>query len=123
MSLQISDRVVDDVTILDLCGRSTLNGGESDFLRCHLKELIDGGVRKLLLNLVNLTQVDSSGIGAIVGTYVSLKHQGSDLKLLRPRGRVLEVLTLFRLLETIPTFEDEAQAVASFWPRSQSAVL
>jgi anti-anti-sigma factor len=123
VSLQISNRVVDDVTILDLRGRSTLNGGESDFLRCQLKELEDGGVRKLLLNLVELTQVDSSGIGAIVGTYVSLKHQGGDLKLLRPCGRVLEVLTLFRLLETIPTFEDEAQAVGSFRPRSQSAAL
>jgi len=123
VSLQISNRVVDDVTILDLRGRSTLNGGESDLLRCQLKELEDGGVRKLLLNLVELTQVDSSGIGAIVGTYVSLKHQGGDLKLLRPCGRVLEVLAIFRLMETIPTFEDEAQAVASFRPRSQSAAL
>jgi anti-sigma B factor antagonist len=121
VSLQISDRVVNDVTILDLRGRSTLNGGESEFLRTHLKELVAGGVRKLLLNLVNLTQVDSSGIGAIVATYVSLKRQGGELKLLCPCGRVLEVLTIFHLLETIPTFEDEAIAVASFRPRSQSA--
>ena len=73
-------------------------------------------MRKLLLNLADLTQVDSSGIGVIVETYVSLKRQGGDLKLLCPCGRVLEVLTVFRLLDTIPSFEDEAQALASFRP-------
>jgi anti-sigma B factor antagonist len=83
--------------------------------------LVAGGVRKLLLNLVNLTQVDSSGISVIVGTYVSLQRQGGDLKLLCPCGRVLEVLTVFHLLNTIPTFDDEAQAMASFRPRGQSA--
>jgi anti-sigma B factor antagonist len=121
VSLQISTRAVGDVTILDLRGRSTIDGGESELLSTHLKKLVANGARKLLLNLANLTQVDSSGIGVIVGTYVSLKRQGGDLKLLCPCGRVLEVLTVFHLLQTIPTFDDEPQALASFQPRSQSA--
>ena len=121
MSLQISIRESGDVTILDLQGRSTIDGGESELLNSRLKELVANGVRKLLLNLVNLTQVDSSGVGIIVGTYVSLKRQGGDLKLLCPCGRVLEVLTVFRLLDTIPSFEEEAQALASFRPLSYFA--
>ena len=65
--------------------------------------------------------MDSSGVGVIVAAYVSLKQQGGDLKLLCPCGRVLEVLTVFRLLDTIPSFEDETQALASFRPLSYFA--
>jgi len=122
VGLQISIRETGDVTVLDLCGRSTIDDGSSELLGSQLRKLVASGVRKLLLNLINLTQVDSSGISVIVGTYVSLKRQGGELKLLCPCGRVLEVLTVFHLLSTIPTFEDEAQALASFQPRSQSAV-
>ena len=114
MGVQISIRESADVTVLDLRGRSTIDGGESELLSSLLKELVANGVRKLLLNLVNLTQVDSSGVGIIVETYVSLKRQRGELKLLRPCGRVLEVLTVFRLLDVIPSFEDEVQALASF---------
>ena len=116
MGLQISIRESADVTILDLRGRSTIDGGESELLSSRLKELVANGVRKVLLSLADLTQVDSSGVGIIVETYLSLKQQRGELKLLRPRGQVLEVLTLFRLLGTIPSFEDETQALASFRP-------
>jgi len=121
VGLQISLRKYDDVTILNLRGRSTINGGESELLSSRLQELLANGVRKVLLNLANLTQVDSSGISIIIETYVSLKRQAGDLKLLCPRGRVLEVLEVFRLLDTIPTFEDETKALASFRPLSYSA--
>jgi anti-sigma B factor antagonist len=121
VGLQILIRKCGDVIILDLQGRSTIDGGESELLSSRLKQLVTSGVRKLLLNLVNLTQVDSSGVGAIVAAYVFLKRQGGDLKLLCPCGRVLEVLTVFRLLDTIPSFEDEAQALASFRPLSYFA--
>jgi anti-sigma B factor antagonist len=121
VGLQISLRKYDDVTILDLRGRSTINGGESELLSSRLQELLANGVRKVLLNLANLTQVDSSGISIIIETYASLKRQTGDLKLLCPRGRVLEVLDVFRLLDTIPSFEDETKALASFRPLSYSA--
>ena len=114
MGLQVSIRESGDVTILDLLGRSSINGGESEMLDSYLQKLLAGGVRKLLLNLANLTQVDSTGVSIIVRTYASLRDKGGALKLLRPCGRVLEVLTLLRLLETIPSFDDEAQALASF---------
>jgi anti-sigma B factor antagonist len=121
VSLQISIRESADVTIVDLRGRSTIDGGESELLSNCLQKLVADGKRRLLMNLAKLTQVDSSGVGVIVDTYVSLKRQDGDLKLLCPRGRVLEVLTLFRLVTTIPSFEDEGQALASFRPRGYSA--
>jgi anti-anti-sigma factor len=121
VGLQISIRESGDVTILDLRGRSTIDDGESELLSSHLQELVANGARKLLLNLGDLTQVDSSGISIIVGTYVSLCSRGGDLRLLRPCGRVLEVFRVLHLLEIIPKFEDEAQALASFEPRGYSA--
>ncbi|HET8925220.1 MAG TPA: STAS domain-containing protein [Candidatus Acidoferrum sp.] len=120
VGLQISIRESDDVTILDLLGRSTI-GGESELLSGHLQKLVANDVRKLLLNLADLTQVDSSGVSAIVSTYVSLRRQGGDLKLLRPRGHVREVMVAIHLLDMIPAFEDETQALASFGPRGCSA--
>ena len=121
MGLQIAIREFRDITILDLQGRSTINGGESELLDSQLQTLIASGVRKLLLNLTNLTQVDSTGVSIIVKTFVSLRDEGGALKLLCPCGRVLEVLTMFRLLETIPSFEDETQALVSFRPLSRFA--
>jgi anti-sigma B factor antagonist len=121
VGLQISIRKYDDVTILDLQGRSTIDGGESELLSSRLQELVTNGVRKVLLNLANLIQVDSSGVGVIVETYVFLQRQAGELKLLCPRGRVLEVLNVFHLLDSIPSFEDETRALASFRPLSYSA--
>ena len=121
MGLHISIRESGDVTILDLRGRSTINGGESELLSGHLQELFAKGMRKLLLNLGDLSQVDSSGVGIMIETHISLKRHGGDLKLLRPGGRVLQVLNVFRLLDIVPSFDDEAQALASFAPQSYSA--
>ena len=121
MGLQIVLRQCNDVTILDLTGKSTIDATESELLSKRLRALTDNGKHKLLLNLASLTQMDSTGISAIVEAYVCLQRQDGELKLLGPRGRVLEVLTLFRLLDTIPSFKDETQALASFRPRSDAA--
>ena len=121
VGLQISIRESGDVTILDLKGRSTIGAGESELLESHLKKLIANGARKLLLNLADLTQVDSSGLSVIVGTCVSLRRQGGDLRVLRPSGLVLEVFRILRLQEIILSFDDEAQALASFRSRGHAA--
>jgi anti-anti-sigma factor len=120
MALEISIRQSGDVTIVDLQGRATI-GANTDLLNRQLRKLAVGGALKLLVNLAGLTMMDSSGIATIAGTYVSLIRQGGRLKLLRPSGRVREVLTVMRLLDSIPTFEDEVEALASFRPASQSA--
>ena len=120
MGLQISIRKSGDVTILDLQGRATI-GVDSDLLSGQLENLVANRVRKLLLNLVAVTQLDSSSISAIVETYLSLRRQGGSLKLLCPCGRVRAMLRVIRLLDIVPTFEDETQAMASFQPRGYSA--
>ena len=120
MGLQISIRESGDVAILDLQGRATI-GVDSDLLIGNLNKLVATGVRKLLLNLAGLTQVDSSGVSIIVGAYVSLRAKGGELKLLCPGGHVLEVFRALHLLEIIPSFEDETQALASFRPLSYFA--
>ena len=119
MSLQISIRESADVTILDLQGKATI-GVDSDRLSLQLKNLVANGARKLLLNLEDVTQLDSSGISAVVGTYVSLSRQGGSLKLVCPCGRVQEVLRVIRVAEFIPTFEQETEALASFRPQGYS---
>ena len=109
-----------DVTILDLRGRATI-GADTDLLSSYLQKLVASGVRKILLNLASLTQLDSSGISVMIGTYVSMSRKGGDLKLLCPPSRVRTVLQVTRLPEIIPTFEVETQALASFRPQSYSA--
>jgi anti-sigma B factor antagonist len=121
VSLQISIRQYNDVTILDLIGKWTIAADESELLSQRLRALTDNGRRKLLLNLANVSQIDSTGISVIVESYFCLQRQDGELKLLGPRGRVLEVLTLFRLLDSIHSFKDETQALASFRPGSEVA--
>ena len=113
MGLQLLVRNTSDVTIVDLHGRVTI-GRANDLLRNQLRELIEGGTNKILLNLTDVTQLDSSSIGTIVSAFVTLKRQGANLKLLSPRGNVRMVLETVRLLDLIPCIEDETQAIASF---------
>jgi anti-sigma B factor antagonist len=113
VGLQVSIRESADVTILDLQGRATIGRG-NDLLSSHLQKLIGDGTRKVLLDLAGVPQVDSSSISTIVRAFVSLAHQGGRLKLLRPHGSVRMVLETLHLLDAIPSFEGEAEAVASF---------
>jgi len=118
VALQISIRESGDITVLDLQGRATISDGECDLLRVKLEELLANGVRKVLLNLGALTHVDSSGFSIIVKVCISLRDQGGDLRFIRPRGRALVAFNVLRLLDLIPTFDNENEALASFRPRS-----
>jgi anti-sigma B factor antagonist len=120
VNLQIATRETGGVTIVDLTGRATI-GDDNDALNKTLQKLVDGGTRHLLLNLADLIKVDSSSIGTIAAMFVRLKGHGGSLKLLCPHGDVRQALNVTRLLERIPTFEDEKQALATFDPRGHSA--
>ena len=120
MGLQISTRECGDVTILDLKGRVTI-GADSELLRNRLKDLVAHDVRKLLLNLAGANQVDSYGLSVITEASAFLQDRGGSLKFLRPSGRVLAVLQVTRVLEIIPSFDDETQALASFRGRGYCA--
>jgi anti-anti-sigma factor len=119
VGLQISVRESRDVVILDLQGRLT-TGEDGELLSKQLRELTGNGKNKLLLNLVNLAQIDSSGVSIIARTHGSLKRQGGNLGLLCPGGHVLDVFRVLHLLEMIPNFENESQALARFQSLSSS---
>jgi anti-anti-sigma factor len=120
MGLEISKRVVNGVTIVDLQGRATI-GANTDKLDHALRKLVADGTPNILMNLAQVTMMDSSGIAAMVGTYVSLIRGGGSLKLSRPSARVREVLRAMRLLDSIPTFDNETEALNSFGSTAQSA--
>jgi anti-sigma B factor antagonist len=113
MGLQLGVRHVGDVVIVDLQGKATI-GRASEILNNQLRQLIDDGTNKILVNLTDVTQLDSSSISTIMRAFVSLKNRGASLKLLRPRPNVRLVLETLHLLDAIPVAEDEAQAIASF---------
>ena len=113
MGLQLFIRNAADVVIVDLHGKATI-GLANDFLDSQLRQLIEVGTSKLLVNLADVTQLDSSSIASLVRAFTTLRHRGASLKLLRPRGNVRLVLETVHVLDVIPTIEDETQAIASF---------
>ena len=113
MGLQVSIRRVGSVTIVNLEGRATV-GRVGDSLRGCLRKLIDDGERNIMLNLAGVTQLDTSSLSNLARAYVSLRREGGSLKLLSPRGSVKLTLETLHLLDVIPWYEDEEQAIASF---------
>jgi len=116
VSLQISIRESAGVTILDLQGKLTINDNACELLRSQLNELMADGVQRFLLNLADLTQIDSSGVSIIVRAYRTIRGKNGDLRLLRPSGHALEVFRALHLLEMIPSFEDEQLALITDSP-------
>jgi len=121
VALQISIRESGDITILDLQGRATINDGESELLRTRLEQLIANGARKFLLNLADLSHVDSSGFSVLANVCLSLRNRGGDLRFIRPSGRAQLAFNALRLLDLIRTFENESEALASFQAKHNSA--
>ena len=113
VGLQITARRAGDVAILDFAGRATI-GESAESMTRELQKVVTEGNRKLLVNLALVSQIDSTGLSALVRAFVSLERSGGSMKLLRPSGNVRHVLELTRLIKSIPTFEDEAVALESF---------
>jgi len=101
------------VTVIDANGRITLGEGSSTF-RDTIKDLTARGNKKLLLNLGDVSYIDSSGIGEMVSGFTSVTNQGGELKLLNLNKRVKDLLQITKLYTVFEVFEDEAAAVRSF---------
>jgi anti-sigma B factor antagonist len=111
--MQIEERSVGDVTILDLKGKMTLGEGD-ELLRDKINSLIHQGQRKLLLNLEGVPYIDSAGLGEIVRTYTTVSRQGGSLKLVNLTKRITDLLSITKLLTVFETFDTEKDAVSSF---------
>lgn len=113
MSVKLTTRQVGDVTVIDSVGRITLGEGSSSF-RDTIRDLATKGNKKLLLNLAEVTYIDSSGIGELVSGFTTVTNAGGQLKLLHLNKRVKDLLQITKLYTVFEVFDDEAQAVRSF---------
>ena len=113
MSVKISTRQVGDVTVVDVSGRITLGEGSSA-LRDVLRDLTAKGNKKILLNLSDVSYIDSSGIGELVSGFTSVSNQGGTLKLLGLTKRVKDLLQITKLYTVFDVHEEEAHAIRSF---------
>jgi anti-sigma B factor antagonist len=111
--MQIHQRSVGDVTIIDINGKMTLGEGD-ELLRDKVNSLIQQGQRKLILNLAEVPYIDSAGLGEIVRTYTTVSRQGGSLKLLNLTKRIQDLLLITKLLTVFETFESEEDAIKSF---------
>jgi len=113
VTMKTSNRQVGDVTIVDLSGRITLGEG-SVVLRETVQDLISKSKNKILLNLGDVTYIDSSGIGELVSAFTSVRNKGGQLKLLKLTKKVHDLLQITKLYTVFDIRDDEAAAVQSF---------
>jgi anti-sigma B factor antagonist len=113
VSMKASNRQVDGVTIVDMSGRITLGEG-SVVLRDTIRDLVGKGQKKILLNLGDVTYIDSSGIGELVSAFTAVRREGGELKLLNLTKKVHDLLQITKLYTVFDIKDDEAAAIQSF---------
>ena len=113
MSMKASIRQVEGVTIVDLSGRIKLGEGSS-VLRDTVKDLLGKGQKNILLNLGDISYIDSSGIGELVSAFTSVRNQGGELKLLHLTKKVHDLLQITKLYTVFDVKDDEAAAISAF---------
>ena len=117
MPLDIAESVREDVTILTLKGRLTL--GESNLVRERVTQLASAGRTRIVVDLGAVDYIDSTGLGILVICFTSLKKQGGALKLVNPNKRNIELLLLTKLHTVFEVFNEDQDAVNSFFPDRQ----
>jgi anti-sigma B factor antagonist len=111
--MKASNRQVNGVTVVDMSGRITLGEG-SVVLRDTIRDLVGKGQRKILLNLGDVTYIDSSGIGELVSAFTAVRREGGELKLLNLTKKVHDLLQITKLYTVFDIKDDEAAAITSF---------
>jgi len=113
MSVKLTVRQVGDVSVIDVAGRITLGEGSSA-LRDTVREMVGKGQKKLLLNLGDVSYIDSSGIGELVSGFTTVTNSGGQLRLVNLQKRVKDLLQITKLYTVFEVHDDEAAAVRSF---------
>ena len=111
--LNINERQAGDVTVLDMSGKITIGEG-SVALRNAIRRLIEEGKKKILLNLSQVSYVDSSGIGEFVASFTAIGREGGQLKLLNLTQKIQDLLAITKLLTVFDTYDDESSTLNSF---------
>ena len=115
MPLTVTQKQAGDITILEVSGRIVL-GDETAAFRNAVRELISAGKKKILLNLGEVSYIDSSGLGELVGAFTTVRREGGEIKLLNLQKRVRDVVQIVKLETLFEPFDDEAAALAAFTP-------
>jgi len=112
--MHVTERSVGEVVIVDVSGKVTLGDGGDVVLKDKMASLVQQGTKKVLLNLADVSYVDSAGLGAIVQSYATLNKSGGSLKLLNVTKRIRDLLSITKLLTVFECLDNEADAVKSF---------
>jgi|SRR5215471_3628760 len=111
--MEIRERAVEGVTVLDLSGKIVL--GEGDVaIKERIKDLLADGQHQILLNLESVTYIDSAGLGTLISSYATVKRENGHLKLVNLTKRVQDLLAITKLITVFETFDSEQDALASF---------
>ena len=113
-NLTINERKLNDITALDLEGNFVL-GGDGQF-RQRVTANVEGGSRKLIVNLAKVSYMDSSGLGELIACYTQMQRVNGQMKLLNLNSRLNQLLIITKLITVFETFDSEAAAIASFAP-------
>ena len=111
--MQIEERTIGDVMVLDVKGRVQLGEGD-ELLRDKVNSLLNQGRKKIVLNLADVPYIDSAGLGEVVRTFTTVSRQGGQLKLLNLTKRITDLLAITKLLTVFDTYDSEQEAVQSF---------
>jgi anti-sigma B factor antagonist len=111
--MPINERKRNDVTILDLKGKITIGAAE-EALRDAVHRVLGAGAQKLVLNLKEVTTIDSSGVGELVSSYTSATNRGAKIKLANLPPKINDILTITQLITVFDVYDSEDEAVASF---------
>lgn len=112
MSLSLKTRRVEDISILDLSGKLTI-GEPVLLLRENLRSSVTDGERKFILNLGDVSYIDSSGLGELVSSYTTIRNKGGDVKLLKLTTKTRDLLQMTKLLTVFDVYDDEVKAINS----------
>jgi anti-anti-sigma factor len=113
MKTSVTTRDVGDVKIISLHGKITIGAGDLQ-MREAIHSVLAGGCQKLLVEMKDVTTIDSSGVGELVGCYTTATNKGAKLKLLSLPPKISDVLTVTQLITVFDVFQDEKEALASF---------
>ena len=111
--MDIKERVVDGVSVLDLSGKIVLGEGDGQ-IRERIKDLLADGQRKILLNLGDVSYIDSAGLGALISSYTTTKREGGQLKLVSLTKRIQDLLAITKIITVFNTYDAETEAIDSF---------
>ena len=113
--MDIKERVVEGVSVLDISGKIVLGEGDVQ-VKDRIKDLLADGQRSILLNLGDVSYIDSAGLGALISGYTTVKREGGQLKLVNLTKRIKDLLAITKLITVFDTYENENDAIGSYKP-------